>query len=147
MKICTSKAILTVFSILLFSTISFSQTIGKIYPKEEANVLFGNIIEFVSINPSELISILNQTENYCMFQVQNKKLIILGDGRKVLYPTGTIVSSNEIFALFSKSKVMELLGSGSGTIITVERRESYLTVTFGLLTLELAVWCPPFCPN
>ncbi len=146
MNINKSKALLVFFYILLFATVSFSQTIGKIYSREDANSLFGNVIESVPINQSDLISILNQTQNYIMFQINNGELIILGEGRSVLYPIGKTVSSNEVFALVSKSKVIELLSLGSGNTITLEKRQYYFTVTFGLNTLEDLLWCPPFCP-
>ena len=146
MKINISKTVLVFFYVLLFTSISFPQTIGKIFSKMEADSLFGNVIDSISINQSELNSLLNKTENYIMFQINKGKLIILGDGRNVLYPVGKNVNSDEVFALFSKSKVVELLNSGKGTILIFEKRRSHLTITFDLVTLEFSVWCPPFCP-
>lgn len=146
MKINKSKVLFVFFYILFTSVIGYSQTIGKIFSKEEANNLFGNVIESVSINKSDLISVLNQTQNYIMFQLNGGELIILGDGRNVLSPIGKIVSSNEVFALFSKSKVAELVNLGSGYTVIVEKRLNHLTMTFGLFTLEESMWCPPFCP-
>lgn len=146
MKINKSKALLVFFYILLIPAASFPQTVGKVFSREDANNLFGKVIESVSINQSDLISVLNQSQNYIMFQINNGELIILGDGRKVLYPVGKDVNSNNVFALFSKSKVMELLSSRSGNTIAIEKRQNHLTVTFGLLTLEESILCPPFCP-
>ncbi|MCX6168678.1 MAG: hypothetical protein NTX65_05040 [Ignavibacteriales bacterium] len=123
-----------------------SQPIGKIFTKEEANNLFGNVIDSVSIKQGEITSVLNQIQSYIMFQVSNGELVILGEGRKLLYPIVKNVGPDEVFALFSKSKVVELLSSGTGETISIEKRQNHLTVTFGLLTLEEAVWCPPFCP-
>ncbi len=145
MKINESKILLLFFYIFLFSTVSFSQTVGKIFSQEEANNLFGNVIESIPINLCDLISVLNQTQNYIMFQINNGELIILGDGRKILYPIGKNVDPKEVFALYSKSKVIELLCLGSGNTVAVEKRQSHLTVTFGLNTLEFSEWCPPIC--
>ena len=145
MKINISKTVLVFFYVLLFTSISFPQTIGKIFSKMEADSLFGNVIDSISINQSELNSLLNKTENYIMFQINKGKLIILGDGRNVLYPVGKNVNSDEVFALFSKSKVVELLNSGKGTILIFEKRRSHLTITFDLVTLEFSEWCPPNC--
>lgn len=145
MKINESKILFLFFYIFLFSTVSFSQTVGKIFSQEEANNLFGDVIESVPINLCDLISAINQTQNYVMFQIIRGELIILGDGRKVLYPVGKNVDSKEVFALFSKSKVMELICLAGGNAVTVEKRQSHLTVTFGLNTLEESWPCPPFC--
>ncbi|NJD22585.1 MAG: hypothetical protein FIA82_07950 [Melioribacter sp.] len=146
MKINGSKILFLFFYIFLFSTVSFSQTVGKIYSKEEANTLFGNVIDSASVSLCDLISAINQNQNYVMFQIINGELIILGDGRKVLYPVGKNVDPNEVFALYSKSKVVELLCLSSGNTVAVEKRQSHLTVTFGLNTLEESWLCPPFCP-
>jgi len=145
MKINESKILLVFFYIFLFSTVSFSQTVGKIYSKEEANTLFGNVIDSTSVSLCDLISTINQTQNYVMFQIISGELIILGDGRKVLYPVGKTVDPKEVFTLFSKSKVVELLCLGSGNTVTVEKRKDHLTITFGLNTLEFGEPCPPFC--
>jgi len=146
MKTVTSKTLLTAIFILVFSTVSFSQTIGKIFSKEEADKLFGDVIESTSMSLCDFISNINQTQNYVMFKENNGELIILGDGRKVLYPVGKKVEPEEVFALFSKSIVVELLCLSSGDKITVEKRKEHLTVTYGLNTLEFAEWCPPNCP-
>lgn len=145
MKINESKVLFLFFYIFLFSTVSFSQTVGKIYSKEKANTLYGNVIDSTSVSLCNLISAINQTKNYVMFQIINGELIILGDGRKVLYPVGKNVSPKEVFALYSKSKMIELLCLGNGNTVTVEKRKDHLTVTFGLNTLEFGEPCPPFC--
>jgi len=145
MKINKSRAIIVFLCIIFLSTVSYPQTIGQVFSKGAADTLFGNVIESVSITQSDLDSVLNQTQNYIMFQIINGELIILGDGRKVLYPAGKNVGPDEVFSLFSKSKVIELLGLGNGTIIAVEKRQCHLTVTFGSNTLELSWPCPPLC--
>ncbi len=145
MKINESKILFLFFYVFLFSSVSFSQAVGKIYSREEANNLFGNVIDSTSISLCDLISAINQTQNYVMFQIINGELIILGDGRKVLYPVGKIVDPKEVFALFSKSKVIELLCLSSGNTVAVEKRQNHLTVTFGLNTLEFGEPCPPIC--
>lgn len=136
----------TIFFVLFFSTISYSQVIGNIFSSGEANKLFGNVIDTVSIAKSEFLPILSQTQNYVMFRISNGELTILGDGRKVLYPAKKNVDTKEIFNLFSKSKVVELLNMDSLTNINIELRQNTLTITYGTNTLEFALWCPPFCP-
>lgn len=136
------------FIVILTLTTStcFSQTIGQIFGKEEANTLFGSVLESVTMSQSQLSSIISQTQNYVMFKVSNGNVTILGDGRTVLYPTGATVSSSEVFYLFSKSKLIELFNLSSGTQIYIERRSQTQTITKEQNTLDLAQPCPPFCP-
>jgi len=80
-----------------------------------------------------------------MFNVNNGELIILGDGRKVLYPAGKVVNSTDVFYVVSKSKVIELLNLGSGTEIFFERRLKVFSITKDMNTLEESQPCPPYC--
>jgi len=48
-----------------------------------------------------------------MFKLVNGNLIVLGEGRKVLYPEETVVSDSDVFALFSSSEASELLSTAS----------------------------------
>ena len=136
------------FIVILTLTTStcFSQTIGRLFGKEEANTLFGSVLESVTMSQSQLSSIISQTQNYVMFKVSNGTITILGDGRAVLYPSGATVSSSEVFYLFSKSKLIELFNLSSGTQIYIERRSQTQTITKEQNTLDLAQPCPPFCP-
>lgn len=136
-------AILIVF---LFSSISSSQVVGKIYSQDDANKLFGDVLGTVTMNRSELLPILSQTQNYVMFRVADDELMILGDGRKVLYPIGNSVNPNDVFYVVSKSKVTELLNLSASIKVNFEVRQKTQTVTSGTFTLEEALLCPPFCP-
>lgn len=122
-----------------------TQTIGTIFDKAEANKLFDNVIESVKMSRSELDLILSRTEKYVMFNVNNGELVILGDGRKVLYPAGKVISSSDVYYVVSKSKVNELLSLGTGTEIFFERRLKVFSITKDMFTLEEMQPCPPNC--
>lgn len=143
MKLRNSFLILFLF----FSGLTFAQTqtIGKIFTKDEANTLYGNVIFSVTINVSELDSLLSQTQNVVMFNIMNKQLVLLGDNRKVLSAGSVKISPTDIFAFCSKSKLLELLNYGDGTQINFEIRLSHPTITYGLHTLEETNYCPPIC--
>ena len=141
------KKIIVLFSfiVMLISCNGGTQTIGTIFDKAEANKLFNNVIESVKMNRSEMDLVLSQTNNYVMFNVNNGELIILGDGRKVLYPAGKTINSSDVFYVASKSKVIELLNLGSGTEIFFERRLKVFSITKDMFTLEEVLPCPPNC--
>ncbi|MBI5729794.1 MAG: hypothetical protein HY963_01530 [Ignavibacteriales bacterium] len=139
------KVVLTFFCVLFIVNTGYSQTVGKIFSKSEANVLFGNIIESAQMNISQFTSVIQQTNNFVMVKVQDGELIILGNGRALLYPSGKSIGPNEVFYLYSKSKIIELLGMSSENVISVERRSNTTTLTYGSFTLEEGWPCPPWC--
>ena len=134
----------------LFAIIAFTckaQEIGKIYPKAEAKVKFGAVIDSVIFPVADMKKLLEGTKNYAMFKIANGKAIILGDGRKVLYPNVAKVDSSQAFCYCSKSKLLELMNTVSANTNTVslEMHKFYFTITYGDSTLEDVLICPPFC--
>ena len=119
---------------------------GKIFAKEEADKLFGPVLYSVAMGINEFNSLMAMTEKHVMFRVENGKLFILGDGRKVLFPKGASVTSEEVFSWADKSMVAELLNLCKENEVFVENREIVLSVTYGSNTLEQTILCPPFCP-
>ncbi len=138
------------FNVLFFIIISLSnhyaQTVGKVLSKDEAYALFGAVTDSVDMSISDFNSILNQAQNYCMFKISNSGVIILGDGKKLLFPMNIIVNSHDIFSVFSTSKIKELISTGTSGIISFENRKDRLTITYGFSTLDFSMLCPPFCP-
>jgi hypothetical protein len=131
--------------ILILSQINTAQTIGKIFSKEEADKNFGPVLSSVSIASSELKTLISQSDKYIMFSVKDGKLSILRDDRILLYPEGFKVNADEKYAVYSKSKVEELLNSGKADTTIIEQRKDVISITNGQHTLEMASWCPPFC--
>jgi len=136
---------IVLFVIMTSSSIAFAQTIGKIYTKDEADKLYGNVIESVQISASELNSLVSHSQNVIMFSVLNNQLVLLGDNRKMLSMTTQNISSSDVFAVCSKSKLLELLNYGDAINVYFEKRLSRPTITYGMHTLEEMAECPPIC--
>lgn len=122
-----------------------AETIGEIFLKEEADKNFGPVLFSIEINSSELKAICGNTNKFLMFNIVDRDLNILGDNRIVLYPKGIIIDSAEVFAVYSKNKVSELLEKGEKEITFIEKRSEVISLTNGQYTLEVSGWCPPFC--
>ena len=119
--------------------------VGKIYSKDEANQLYGVVMQSKEISSSELTSLFSGSKNYLMFKIINNNLVILGDYRAVLYPEGYKVDDKEVFAVYSIDKVKELLDSGKAATTTIEQRKNVISINNGQSTMEVSNWCPPFC--
>jgi hypothetical protein len=136
---------ISLFITIIFSSITFAQTIGKIYTKDEADKLYGNVIESVQISVSELNSLLNQSQDKIMFSILNNQLVLLGDNRVMLSTTSQNINSSDIFSVCSKSKLLELLNYRDAINVYFEKRISRPTITYGMHTLEDMTVCPPLC--
>jgi len=129
----------------LFSSTVFSQEVGKIFDRNEADKLYGPVLEKVVINVDELKTLLLSTSDKVMFRLENNKYTILGDRRNLLYYSDKFVESNQVFHMYSKSKVLELIKKGNEKTIALEKRKGVFSISAGNYTLEAALPCPPFC--
>jgi len=136
---------LLLFVILFYSGITFSQTIGKIFTKAYADSAYGNVVESVAINVSNLKSMISTTQDVVMFRIMNKQLIILSDNRKVLTSTPVNISATDVFKVCNKSVLLQLLNYGDGNQVYFEGRAKVSTITYGMHTLENLGFCPPLC--
>ncbi|MBK7980263.1 MAG: hypothetical protein IPK06_09775 [Ignavibacteriae bacterium] len=80
-----------------------------------------------------------------MFKLENDKLTVLGDQRKVISPNTIAIESSEVFHMYSKSKVIEILIKGGNTQTYFENRKNVFSITNGNYTLEYSTPCPPYC--
>ena len=119
--------------------------VGKIYPKDEADRLYGAVQQSKEISSSELTILLGRSINYLMFKIISDQLVILGDQRVVLYPEGYKVDDKEVFVVYSIGKVQELLDIGKAATTIVEQRQEVITINNGAHTMEIGFWCPPVC--
>ena len=119
--------------------------IGKLFKKSEADALFGAVTASAAVNSVDLAALIDQAGNDIMFKLVNGNLIVLGEGRKVLYPEGAVVSDSDVFARFSSSKASELLSTGVDDNVYVEQRGDTTTINYGDNILEDGVNCPPIC--
>ena len=126
---------------------SFSQTFGKIFTNEEADNMFGKVLQSRPI-PTQLVwELLNRTNNYIMFRIENNKVIVLDNKRNVLYPEGIIVNSQDVFTVYDVQVLAELLNLGNSSEVNVEKRSEVLSITSGGFTMEVGAFCPPICTN
>ncbi|MBA4405754.1 hypothetical protein C0389_00610 [bacterium] len=138
--------LLVSFIIVFLSTLNLSgQTIGKIFSKNEANTLFGPVIESKSITVTDLTNVLSQTNQYVMFLIKDGRIAIKVDSGQLISDGAVNINPTDVFYKFSKSIVKDLLYFSTLGIVNVERRESVFTLTTGDVTLENGLPCPPFC--
>ena len=145
MRTIIIKISLTIILSLLYCLGNYAQVKGQLYTAEEANRLYGPVLVAVSISSADLENIASKSNEVLMFKIYDNKLVILGDDRNVLNPIGASVSENDVFTVFSVSKITELLSKGQNNTTFVEQRKDVLTITNGGFTLEFGVICPPWC--
>jgi hypothetical protein len=120
---------------------------GKILSKENADQLFGPVIVSKEIPTETLKMYTNQSTNVIMFKLMNNDLYILDNNRNALLPLGATINSSEVFSMYSVAIVQQLLSDGGSPFSYVEKRNSVLTITNGVFTLEYSILCPPLCPD
>jgi len=137
---------LFVFVVSSIFNFMYGQEIGKIYSSSDAENLFGKVTESKSISVGTLENALEKTENYVMFRLFKGSVTILGDNRTLLFSEASYSENNEVFNVFSKSKVMELISLNKEDKCILENRTKTFTLTKGNFTLDLTQPCPPICP-
>jgi hypothetical protein len=120
---------------------------GKILSKENADQLFGPVLVSREIPTETLKMYTNQSTNVIMFKLMNNDLYILDNNRNALLPLGATINSSEVFSMYSVAIVQQLLSDGGSPFSYVEKRNSVLTITNGVFTLEYSILCPPLCPD
>jgi len=141
-----SHLVLTLLILITFNEFDYGQTYGKLYTKAEGERLYGTVVKSFQFSSEEVNSFLNKTEIVLMFNINDNKLFILGDGRKPIYPLIETVNSEEVFRVFSVSLIQELIEKGKSSITYFEKRNTVLTITNGEYLLEYGLPCPPVCP-
>ena len=121
-----------------------NEIFGKLYSKEEADKLYGNVLESVALKKSEVEKLLSASPERILFNVINNKCVILNRQRETVYGTYT-AKSEEVFPVYSTSKLTELLQAGGEEVTYFEKRKDKYTVTNGAVTLEESGDCPPNC--
>lgn len=140
-KILTLTAIIT----LIFSISLSAQEIGKIFTASDANSQFGRVVESKSVSTSTVKGWLNSTDDKIMFLLVKGSLTVLGDDRDLVYSTSKYSEVDEVFHMYSKSMVAELLSKGGNSNTYFENRNDVFSLTNGEYTLEKSFPCPPHC--
>ena len=141
------STLFSIFISLVIISTSLAQTYGQLFTKQEADEKFGLVLQSIDISRSTFESFLTQTSNYIMFKVKDKNAIVLDNKRNVIYPEGVLIKSNDTFTMYSISVVNELLSKGNEKTVYIEQRSNVLSISTGGFTMEVGVWCPPFCSN
>lgn len=139
------KYALVFFLILFYSQLIFSQEIGKIFILSDAENQFGNVLYEHNLENEVLKNIMKNTLNYVMFDINNNDLTILGDGRILLYTKSTYLEKDDVFHLFSKSLLENLMNLGNSKTCNFQKREKAYTIQNGQFVLEYSLPCPPYC--
>ncbi|MCX6149226.1 MAG: hypothetical protein NTX22_01735 [Ignavibacteriales bacterium] len=131
--------------IVIAANTIFSQVYGKIYSGNEADKIYGPVLNSVAINTIELQSYMSRTNKYLLFNIIDNKLILLDNKRISIYPENKTISNDVIFKVVSLSVLEELLNKGNSTTTYIEKRQDVLSITNGNYTLEYVGNCPPIC--
>ncbi len=144
---------------LIFVTLPITaqtEEVGKIFPLQEAETLFGNVVQEKIIPFDSFKFFVAQTDNYLFVRLDEKNVFIAGDNLKPIYPTiqqETAISNYSktgtdqlIYHKFSKSKVLELIKLYPNALaVQVQNRKEVLTLQIENSVLELSYPCPPYC--
>lgn len=139
------KVILVIAILTLIPLQVYSQ--GEIISKDDAYQLFGTVQQYREIPSENLKQLVERSSGVVMFGILNGELYVLDNKRNVIIPGGAIISSSEVFSVFSVEIVNKLLIEGNSPTTFVEKRKDVLTMTNGDHTLEYSVLCPPVCPD
>jgi len=140
------KSIFAILTISLFSfNLLLAEDIGKIFTKAEADQLFGPVLESKTMSTAQLQELSIKTNRNIMFLLKNNQITILGDSRKLIYSSDKFTDENQVFHLYSLSKVVELIYKAGKDTVQFENRKDVFTITSGEYTLEVAAPCPPYC--
>ena len=133
------------FVTIMFFSFNFlnAQVIGKIFDADYANKEFGKVENSISINNSELKSLLDEAGEYIMLNIDTGELRVLNGNRNSV--KGNAKSDEEVFYKMSTSQVRKLLEKGGRGTTQVEMRPKTLTLTNGNYTMDLVWPCPPEC--
>lgn len=156
----------------MFASISNAQgklgVVGKLFDKNEANVLYGKVIGSLSISVADLEAALEKGKDYILITVKNNQVVIRNEKRNFLSRERVDMPNDEKMYIFSKNMIQNLLKAkkpvkqGKSTVgtnalsaaattasdlVTVEVRASVMTLSYSDATLEMALPCPPICPE
>jgi len=135
---------LIIFSFFLITSINAQ---GIIYSKQEADFIYGPVLNFNEIQSILLQKYCSNTDGELMFRIQDNTLIILNSSRDQLYPGGFQVSPSDVFRVFSVGLIQQIISNGNSSTTMVElRANEIISLTNGEYTLEYGGECPPYCP-
>ena len=136
---------LLLLSFIILLGFNGCQTFGKFYTIQEVTQLHGPVLEKVAFSRSRFQKFLDKTDDLLMFTFKGNKLLIAGDGRKIIYPESASIPPSDTLKVFSKSNIESLLNKGTADSVYVEKRSDTISITYNNSTLEQPDPCPPNC--
>ncbi len=148
------RFIIVLVLLITYSSLTPAQEIGKIIPIQNAEQLFGKVTEEISIPLEQLKGYIAQSKTSVSFNIINRQLHVLGDGRKAITSVSVDLGSRVQVHLFSKSIIEKFISitetrklstATTKIIILVQLRGDILTISNGTDILEYSQLCPPYC--
>ncbi len=124
--------------------------LGKVLSDRESVYFynaFGTVSNTIKMSAELFTSLMNNSEENILLKVKDGDIQILDDYRTELYPSNNVIDPEEVFFVFSKDKLMELLTLGNSNEISFEilKGSKNISIRSGEFLLCEAVLCPPFC--
>lgn len=128
--------------------------VGKIFSRDEANIIFGKVKTSLTINVDELNAAIDKGNQYILFTIKDGQIVIRNEKKQHLSNERVNLRQDETLYIYSKSMVKELLkakrsslslAKSTAAAVAVEVRDGVLTLSYADATLEYATICPPFC--
>ena len=129
----TIFAYLTFLLILVFSSQTFSQVVQSSERPRRMNVYL-------------LKALVDMTDSHLMLKVKGGQLYALNSKRQAIFPYGYRAPKEEVFFAFHKRDLVKLIIK---RLIKLRRRQNSGGEVDPnvLLSAQLSVDCPPFCPS
>jgi ribosomal protein L27 len=128
--------------------------VGKIFSKDEADIIFGKVKSSLTISVDELNAAIDKGNQYILFAIKDGQIVIRNEKRQHLSNERVNLKQDETLYLVSKSMVKELLKAKKSSLslakstaaaVAVELRDGVLTLSYYDQTLEQFAACPPIC--
>ena len=130
--------------------------VGKIFSKDEANILFGKVKSSLSISVDELNAAIDKGNQYILFTIKDGQIVIRNEKKQHLSNERVNLRQDEKLYIYSKSMIKDLLKAKKSSLnlaksaavaVAVESRDGVLTLSYNDATLEMGAECPPTCWN
>jgi hypothetical protein len=143
------KSFLIIAAMLVIYSSSAAQgklgVVGKIFPHEKADSLFGKVTQSVQISTDELKSAIANAKDYVFLTIKNNRAVITNEKRESLIGNGVIPTQVETMHYFSKGLIVAMLQKSKSTSVSIELRGTTLTVSTMESTMDMMGACPPVC--
>lgn len=129
--------------------------VGKLFSEEEAERIYGPVLESETITMSDIEGMMKKAGSYMLFKVRGNRALVANAQRQSLTGEKFNISDNDVFNVYSKRMVAHLLaasrrdnaGNKASESVEVQQRAEVVTLQSGAYVLELALVCPPICMN